>query len=81
MLNLRLLETEMADSCMEKGKVKWFSEQRGFGIIESDNNEEVFVHFSEIQSNDVKSLRENQEVEFEIIKGEESLLAINVSLK
>ena len=64
---------------MTKGKVKWFNEQRGFGIIESDNNEEVFVHFSDIQSDDVKSLRENQEVEFEIIKGKEGLLAINVS--
>ena len=78
-MNLRLLGTEMAESCMAKGKVKWFNEQRGFGIIESDNNEEVFVHFSDIQSDDVKSLRENQEVEFEIIKGKEGLLAINVS--
>ena len=63
---------------MAKGKIKWFSEERGFGIIESSRNKEVFVHFSEIQSNGVKGLRENQEVEFEIIKGKESLLAKNV---
>ena len=68
----------MAGNCMAKGKVKWFSEKKGFGIIESDNDGEVFVHFSEIQSDGIKTLRENQEVEFQIVKGEKSSLAKNV---
>jgi len=63
---------------MAKGKVKWFNEERGYGIIESSDNEDVFVHFSEIQLNGIKTLSENQDVEFEIIKGEKSLLAKNV---
>ena len=65
---------------MAKGKVKWFNANKGFGIIESDNDGEVFVHYSEIQSNGSKRLIENQEVEFEIVKGEKSFLAKNVTL-
>ena len=67
---------------MAIGKVKWFNANKGFGIIESDNDGEIFVHYSEIKLNGVKALRENQEVEFEIIKGEhngeKSFLAKNV---
>ena len=64
-----------------KGTVKWFSKEKGFGIIESSDNDEVFVHVSEIHSNGITNLSENQEVEFEIIKGEKGLLARRVFLK
>jgi cold shock protein len=54
---------------MPKGKVKWFSSQKGYGFITTDTGKDVFVHFSEIQGSGYKSLNEGQEVEFEITQG------------
>ncbi len=78
---LRLFKAKGMVMIMAKGTVKWFSEERGFGIIESSDNDEVFVHISEIHSNGITSLSENQEVEFEIVKGVKGLLARRVFLK
>ena len=60
------------------GKVKWFNDSKGFGFIEQENGQDVFVHFSAIQGDGYKSLSEGQEVEFEVTEGEKGLQAKNV---
>jgi CspA family cold shock protein len=60
------------------GKVKWFNEQKGFGFIERDDGEDVFVHYSAIQTDGFRTLEEGQEVEFEIVEGERGPQATNV---
>ncbi|MEE8135490.1 MAG: cold-shock protein [Gemmatimonadales bacterium] len=53
------------------GKVKWFNEQKGFGFITPDNGDrDCFVHFSAIEGDGFKSLREGEAVEFEVVEGE-----------
>jgi CspA family cold shock protein len=54
---------------MEQGTVKWFNDAKGFGFINRQNGEDVFVHFSAIQAGGFKSLQEGQKVEFEVKKG------------
>jgi len=54
---------------MEKGTVKWFNDAKGYGFIQRENGEDVFVHFSAIQGNDFRSLKEGQAVQFEVVKG------------
>ena len=61
------------------GRVKWFNNEKGFGFIERDGGEDVFVHFSAIQGEGFKSLDEGQEVEFDIVKGDRGPQAANVS--
>jgi len=63
---------------MAEGRVKWFNEQKGYGFISRDDGDDVFVHFSEIQSDGFKTLAENQEVTFEIKEGPRGLQASNV---
>lgn len=63
---------------MAKGKVKWFNDAKGFGFIEQEGGEDVFVHFSSITMDGFKTLVEGQEVEFEIQSGEKGLHATNV---
>jgi CspA family cold shock protein len=63
---------------MPVGRVKWFNERKGFGFISRDDGDDVFVHFSEIQSDGFKTLAENQEVSFEIKEGPKGLQASNV---
>jgi CspA family cold shock protein len=62
----------------EQGKVKWFDNQKGYGFIERDDGDDVFVHFSEITEEGFKSLEEEQEVEFEVVEGDRGLKAENV---
>jgi CspA family cold shock protein len=63
---------------MPTGRVKWFNERKGFGFISRDDGEDVFVHYSEIESDGFKTLVENQEVSFEIKEGPKGLQAANV---
>jgi CspA family cold shock protein len=63
---------------MATGKVKWFNEKKGFGFISRDDGDDVFVHFSEINSAGFKTLAENQEVSFDIKEGPKGLQASNV---
>lgn len=62
-----------------KGKVKWFNAEKGFGFIEREGGEDIFVHFSAIKMDGYKSLDEGQEVEFEIVKGDRGPQAANVT--
>ena len=63
---------------MAKGKVKWFNDAKGFGFIEQEGGEDVFVHFSSITMDGFKTLAEGQEVESEIQTGAKGLHATNV---
>lgn len=66
---------------MAKGTVKWFNESKGYGFIEQeDGGKDVFVHFSAIQSEGFRNLREGQQVEFEIVEEPKGLKADNVIL-
>ena len=60
------------------GKVKWFSNAKGYGFIEREGGEDVFVHFSAIQGEGFRTLDEGQPVQFEIIQGEKGPQAANV---
>ena len=53
-----------------KGKVKWFNAEKGYGFIAREGDPDIFVHFSAIQQDGYKSLREGEEVEFELVQGE-----------
>ena len=63
---------------MAKGTVKWFSNQKGFGFITSEEGKDVFVHHSAIQGEGYKSLDEGQQVEFEVQQGPKGEQATNV---
>ncbi|MDF2949791.1 MAG: Cold shock protein CspA [Sedimentibacter sp.] len=62
------------------GTVKWFNSEKGFGFITSDAGDDVFVHFSAINSQGFKSLEEGQKVEFDVENGQRGLQATNVRL-
>ena len=65
---------------MEHGTVKWFNDAKGFGFISRENGEDVFVHFSAIQSSGFRSLQEGQAVQFEVTKGKKGWQAENVQV-
>jgi cold shock protein len=65
---------------MEQGTVKWFNDAKGFGFITRQNGEDVFVHFSAIQSNGFKSLTEGSAVQFSVVKGPKGFQAENVTI-
>ncbi len=60
------------------GKVKWFNESKGYGFLSQDDGPDVFVHFSAIQMEGFKVLKEDQEVEFEVAQGAKGPQAGNV---
>ncbi|HHT46964.1 MAG TPA: cold shock domain-containing protein [Firmicutes bacterium] len=60
------------------GRVKWFNKEKGYGFIEREDGDDVFVHYSAIQEDGFKSLTEGQEVEFEIVEGSRGPQAANV---
>ena len=76
-INLQLLEEETL--MREKGTVKWFNAAKGYGFIQRENGEDVFVHFSAIQTEGYRSLDEGASVEFEVTRGPKGLQAANVT--
>ena len=65
---------------MANGTVKWFNDSKGFGFIEQEDGSDVFVHFSEIQSDGFKSLQEGDKVAFDIEQGQKGPAATNVTV-
>jgi CspA family cold shock protein len=63
---------------MPKGKVKWFNERKGYGFISREGESDVFVHFSAIEQEGFKTLREGDDVEFEITEGPKGVHASKV---
>lgn len=63
---------------MAVGTVKWFDARKGYGFIQQDNGEDVFVHFSNITMEGFKTLNEGEKIEFDIVEGEKGLHARNV---
>jgi len=63
---------------LQRGKVKWYSEEKGYGFIEVEEGEDIFVRFSAILEEGYKSLKDGQEVEFEIVEGDRGPEASNV---
>ena len=66
---------------MANGTVKWFSDKKGFGFIEQENGPDVFVHHSALNSSGFKSLREGDQVTFDVEQGEKGPSAANVTAK
>lgn len=63
---------------MLEGTVKWFNDAKGFGFLEQDSGDDVFVHFSEIKTEGFKSLEEGARVQFEVVDGPKGPAAANV---
>ncbi|PLV60399.1 cold-shock protein [Thermotoga sp. KOL6] len=61
-----------------RGTVKWFDSKKGYGFITMENGEDIFVHWSAIQMDGFKTLRENEQVEFEVQQGSKGPQAVNV---
>ncbi|WP_303861716.1 cold-shock protein [Alkalibaculum bacchi] len=64
---------------MTNGIVKWFNAEKGYGFISTENEGDVFVHFSALQMDGYKTLNEGQNVEFDIVEGEKGPQAANVN--
>ncbi|ADG40893.1 MULTISPECIES: cold-shock protein [Leuconostoc] len=64
---------------MEKGTVKWFNGEKGYGFVTRENGEDVFAHFSAIQGDGFKTLEEGQAVEFEVETSDRGLQAANIT--
>lgn len=64
---------------MAQGTVKWFNAEKGFGFISTENGQDVFAHFSAIQTNGFKTLEEGQKVEFDVEEGQRGPQAVNIA--
>ena len=62
----------------EQGTVKWFNDSKGFGFIQRDSGEDIFVHFRAIQGDGYRSLKDGEKVEFNVVEGEKGLQAEEV---
>lgn len=65
---------------MQKGKVKWFSSERGYGFIAGEDGNDIFVHYKSINSSGYKTLNEGDTVEFEVEMGQKGLQAKDVTI-
>ena len=65
---------------MNKGTVKWFNAEKGFGFITSEEGKDLFVHFSEIQKDGFKTLEEGEKVTFDVKEGQKGPQAANVQI-
>jgi CspA family cold shock protein len=65
---------------MVKGVVKWFNEKKGYGFLSQEDGDDVFVHYSSIQGDGFKTLKEGDPVEFEVQEGPKGPQAVNVTL-
>lgn len=65
---------------MQKGKLKWFNDRKGFGFLINDNGEDVFVHYSQIKKDGFKTLKENDIIEYNEIVTDKGLQAQNVTI-
>ena len=63
---------------MKLGKIKWFNNEKGYGFIEGNDEEDIFVHYSAIKQDGYKSLSEGQIVEYQLLETKKELQAINV---
>jgi cold shock protein len=86
LVTLRALRAPSVDGAVHRvrsralaeGTVKWFSNEKGFGFIEREGGDDVFVHFSAITMDGYKTLTEGQRVSFEVVQGDKGLQAANV---
>jgi len=76
----KLSQMESGKNDLLTGKVKWFSDAKGYGFIEVDGQRDVFVHFSAIKQEGYRSLREGQLVKFELIDGAKGPQAANLAI-
>jgi len=63
-----------------QGKVKWFNQEKGYGFIEVEGDKDVFVHYSAIQQDGFKTLKEGDTVEFDVVEGQKGPQAENVTV-
>ena len=71
----------MEVSVLAEGTVKWFSDQKGYGFIEQENGQDIFVHHSNINAQGFKSLKEGDRVTFDIEQGQKGPTAMNVTVE
>ena len=64
---------------MSKGLIKWFNNEKGYGFINGNTNEDIFVHYTSIKIDGYRTLQEGQEVSYELIKTDKGLQATNVT--